>query len=243
MTLDESIDHIIKCSGLIPFFEKEKGEAGKNRLENLQELINAAAEYVVDEESELSPLQQFLDDAALGSGEGQADESQDCVQLMTLHTAKGLEFRFVFLVGMEENLFPNKMSLDETGRLEEERRLCYVGIPRAMHQLILTYAETRRLYGDEVRNTLSRFIRECPPHLIREVRMQPTISRPVTARSFVQQRNDSGLRLGQRVQHSIFGEGVILQFEGQGESSRVQVNFDSAGSKWLVLHFAKLEAL
>jgi DNA helicase-2/ATP-dependent DNA helicase PcrA len=176
---------------------------------------------------------------------------------MTLHSAKGLEFPLVFLVGMEEGLFPHKMSLEEPGRLEEERRLAYVGITRAMSKLVITYAETRRLYGSETYNKVSRFVREIPPQLIQEVRLSNSVSRPFGAVSRNMGGNsmsgesmfagsavpDTGFNLGQRVQHSLFGEGTILNFEGSGAQARVQVNFESEGSKWLMLSYAKLQAL
>ncbi len=159
------------------------------------------------------------------------------------------------LAGVEEGLFPHKMSMDEADGLEEERRLAYVGITRAMEKLIITHAESRRLYGQENFSTPSRFIREIPSDLIQEVRLKNSVSRPLTARD----RNNYGgssyqsepafvqtqypFSLGQRVYHEMFGEGMVLQFEGQGPGLRVQVNFDDAGSKWLVASFAKLEAL
>ncbi|HEY9033867.1 MAG TPA: DNA helicase II [Pseudomonadales bacterium] len=245
LVLEELVEQVIAGSGLLAMFEKEKGETGKNRIDNLQELVNAAASFDQDDSLELSPLQQFLDTAALDAGEGQADDYVDSVQLMTLHSAKGLEFLFVFLVGMEENLFPSRMSLDEPGRLEEERRLCYVGITRAMRKLFLSYAETRRVYGDESHNPVSRFVREIPAELLHEVRMQQAISWPVSARTQrpAVAQQVGGLALGQRVFHNTFGEGVVLQFEGQADNARVQVNFDRQGSKWLVLQYAKLEVL
>lgn len=246
LTLDEAVDETIRRSGLIELFQKEKGESGRNRLDNLQELINAAAEFDSDDEDlQLNDLQQFLDNAALDAGEGQADEYVDSVQLMTLHSAKGLEFPFVFIVGMEENLFPNKMTLDEPGRLEEERRLCYVGVTRAMRRLFLSYAQVRRLYGDEKYNTVSRFVREFPSDLLHEVRMQTEISRPFSdgRPALALQAYDTGFQLGQRVNHKRFGEGVVLQFEGRAESARIQVNFDEHGSKWLVVQYAGLEPL
>jgi DNA helicase-2/ATP-dependent DNA helicase PcrA len=164
---------------------------------------------------------------------------------MTLHSAKGLEFPLVFMAGMEENLFPHTMSMEEPGRLEEERRLCYVGITRAMRTLFLTYAESRRLHGKETYNTLSRFVREIPPDLIREVRPRAMISRPVSlgGRRAEPEVSESGLRLGQRVRHPKFGEGVVLNFEGQGAHARINVNFARQGSKWLVLSYANLEAI
>ena len=241
MLLEELVEHVIQGSGLIEFFKKEKGEKGQARVENLEELVSAAKQFVADEE-ELSPLQQFLDNAALDAGDAQADEHEDSVQLMTLHSAKGLEFPLVFLAGMEENLFPHRMSLEEPGRLEEERRLCYVGITRAMEKLMITYAESRRLHGSETFNTPSRFIREIPAELLQEVRLHSTVARPVS--SMMQaQVPDTELSLGQPVYHQIFGEGVVLNFEGRGASARVQVNFDTDGSKWLVLQYANLQLM
>ena len=186
----------------------------------------------------------FLDTAALDAGDQQADEYTDAVQLMTLHSAKGLEFPVVYLAGVEENLFPHKMSLEEPGRLEEERRLCYVGITRAMRQLYLSYAETRRWYGQESYNTVSRFVREIPANCLKEVRINGSISRPLSANmSHASVGHDTGLLLGQRVMHSVFGQGIVLNIEGQGSNARVQVNFDDEGSKWLVAAYANLEAV
>lgn len=240
--LDGMIDKVIKHSGLLALYQQEKGESAQTRVENLEELVNAASQYHYEQESELTPLQQFLDDVALDAGDNQAEEGDDYVQLMTLHSAKGLEFPFVFMVGLEENLFPSKMSLEESGRLEEERRLCYVGITRAMQQLFMSYAETRRLYGEEKYNSVSRFVRECPQELLRDVRVKPSISRPSIAKpiaqSAVRHSESAGFYLGQRVAHEIFGEGVVLRFEGQDANARVQIEF-AEGSKWLVLEYAK----
>jgi DNA helicase-2/ATP-dependent DNA helicase PcrA len=241
LMLEELVDHIVQVSGLLEFHKKEKGEKGQARVENLEELVTAARQFSPEGE-ELTPLQQFLDSAALDAGDAQADEHEDGVQLMTLHSAKGLEFPLVFLAGMEENLFPHRMSLEEPGRLEEERRLCYVGITRAMEKLIITYAETRRMYGNENFNAPSRFIREIPAELLQEVRLHTTISRPVSTISHVEVP-DTGISLGQRVYHQIFGEGVVLNFEGRGSNARVEVNFDTQGSKWLVVQYAKLQIL
>ncbi|WP_296218915.1 DNA helicase II [Pseudomonas sp. UBA2684] len=248
---------VIEQSGLIAYHQAEKGEKAQARIENLEELVSAARTFDNNEDDELSPLQAFLSHASLEAGDTQAAENEDSVQLMTLHSAKGLEFPLVFLVGMEEGLFPHKMSLEEPGRLEEERRLAYVGITRAMRQLVITYAETRRLYGSETYNKVSRFVREIPPPLIQEVRLSNSVSRPFGAVSRNLGGNsmngdsmfagsavpDTGFNLGQRVQHSLFGEGTILNFEGSGAQARVQVNFESEGSKWLMLSYAKLQAL
>ncbi|MGB1237472.1 MAG: DNA helicase II [Pseudomonadales bacterium] len=253
--LEELTDHAIQLSGLIPHHLKEKGEKAQSRIENLEELVNAAKQFnqqwiqTEDENGEAefsSPLAAFLDQAALDAGEAQADEYQDSVQLMTLHSAKGLEFPLVFMVGMEEGLFPSSRASEEPGRMEEERRLCYVGITRAMQQLYLTYAESRRMYGQDNYNKPSRFIPEIPAELLEEVRLNATVSRPVQTRSNMYSQEAervSGLQLGQRVYHESFGEGIVLNCEGEGAKTRVQVNFDDAGIKWLVLGFTTLEAL
>ncbi|RMG53349.1 MAG: DNA helicase II, partial [Gammaproteobacteria bacterium] len=217
--------------------------------ENLEELVGAARGFRLDEEEHegMDTLTAFLAHAALEAGEGQGDSWEDCVQLMTLHSAKGLEFPLVFLVGMEEGLFPHQMSSEEPGRLEEERRLCYVGITRARRQLYLVCAERRRLYGRDLYNPPSRFIGEIPEELIEPVRpvipVQEThyARRPAAAASTVEPALDGGLQIGQRVRHARFGEGFITQAEGNGPSARVQVQFDEAGSKWLVLAYANLE--
>lgn len=242
LPLEGLVEHCIEQAGLIEYHKKEKGEKGQARVENLEELVSAGKQFVADEADEAPPLQQFLDNAALDAGDAQADEHEDSVQLMTLHSAKGLEFPLVFLAGMEENLFPHRMSIEEPGRLEEERRLCYVGITRAMEQLMITYAESRRLHGSEAFNTPSRFIREIPAELLQEVRINNTVARPVS--SFAQAAvPDTELSLGQRVYHQIFGEGTVLNFEGRGTSARVEVNFDDEGSKWLVLQYANLQLI
>jgi DNA helicase-2/ATP-dependent DNA helicase PcrA len=240
---------VIEQSGLITYHQEEKGEKGQARVENLEELVSAARAFEASEdEQDLTPLAAFLGHASLEAGDTQADEHEDSIQLMTLHSAKGLEFPYVFLVGMEEGLFPHKMSLEEPGRLEEERRLAYVGITRAMQHLVLTYAETRRLYGSETYNKVSRFVREVPPNLIQEVRLSNSVTRPFGgSKTMAPSRLFDGegipqsqFSLGQRVQHAVFGEGVILNFEGAGAQARVQVNF-AEGSKWLMLGYAKLE--
>ncbi len=243
LPLEELAEHVIQSSGLLEYHRAEKGERGQARVENLEELVSAAKTFI-PEDSELAPLQQFLDSAALDAGDAQADAHEDSVQLMTLHSAKGLEFPLVFLAGMEENLFPHRMSLDEPGRLEEERRLCYVGITRAMEKLVLTYAESRRLHGSENYNTPSRFVREIPRDLINEVRLSNTISRPLStfAPNASPAHEDAGIALGQRVMHQVFGEGVVTNFEGRGANARVEVSF-AEGSKWLVLQYANLQAL
>ncbi|HSG10844.1 MAG TPA: DNA helicase II [Gammaproteobacteria bacterium] len=247
LPLGEQVEHVMHPSGLIDHFSREKGEKGQARLENLQELVNAAREYEHDPDSGMDPLSEFLSHAALEAGEGQADAWEDCVQLMTLHSAKGLEFPLVFLCGLEEGLFPHQRSVEEAGRLEEERRLCYVGITRARQQLVLTCAERRRLFGTETYCLPSRFINEIPEELVFEVRARPGVSMPHSTPASVERSfrpaSVGGLQLGQHVRHAKFGDGVIMNCEGQGSSARVQVNFSRAGTKWLVLAYANLEAV
>ncbi|MEQ9880983.1 DNA helicase II [Pectobacterium brasiliense] len=239
-------DRAIKDSGLWSMYEQEKGEKGQARVENLEELVTATRQFSYQEEDQdLMPLQAFLSHAALEAGEGQADANQDAVQLMTLHSAKGLEFPQVFIVGMEEGMFPSQMSLDEGGRLEEERRLAYVGVTRAMEKLTITYAESRRLYGKEAYHRPSRFVGELPEECVEEVRLRASVSRPVNHQRLGTPitQNDSGYKLGQRVRHAKFGEGTIVNLEGSGEHARLQVAFQGQGIKWLVAAYAKLETV
>ena len=243
LSLNEFTEHVIAISGLLDYHRAEKGERGQARVENLQELVTATRLFEPEDDT-ISPLQAFLDSAALDAGEGQADPYEDSIQMMTLHSAKGLEFPLVFIAGMEENLFPHQMSLEEPGRLEEERRLAYVGITRAMKKLVVTYAENRRLHGGDMYNTPSRFIREIPSELIEEVRLNGAVARPLGSlgRGSLAEPPPEGIDLGKRVLHQVFGEGVITQFEGQGSNARVEVSF-SEGSKWLVLQYANLTVL
>jgi DNA helicase-2/ATP-dependent DNA helicase PcrA len=243
LSLAEQMDHAIVRSGLRDYHEKDR-TAAESRLENLDELINVASRFErtpEDLEAGLSELAAFLAHAALEAGEAQGEAWQDCVQLMTLHSAKGLEFPQVFLVGLEDGLVPSHKSLEEPGRLEEERRLAYVGITRARRQLVLCYAETRRMHGMEMYGRPSRFLGEIPSALLHEVRPRVQVSRPMAfARHPVPEPGPSGLRLGQRVVHPNFGEGVVVDHEGSGAHTRVQVNFESGGQKWLVLAYANL---
>ncbi|WP_099134227.1 DNA helicase II [Xenorhabdus budapestensis] len=244
MPLHIQTDRIIRDSGLWAMYQQEKGEKAQARIENLEELVTATRQYSYqDEDEDLMPLQAFLSHAALEAGEGQADAYQDSAQLMTLHSAKGLEFRQVFIVGMEEGMFPSQMSIEEGGRLEEERRLAYVGVTRAMEKLTLTYAESRRLYGKEVYHRPSRFIGELPAECVTEVRLRATVSRPVNHKRLGTpiSTNDSGYALGQRVRHPKFGEGTIINIEGSGEHCRLQIAFQGEGIKWLVAAYARLE--
>ena len=260
LTLAELTQHVVEVSGLYEYHGREKGERGVARKENLDELVTAARQFSgelvlpVDEDGderldERRRLEEFLDLAALEAGDTQSGDGREAVQLMTLHSAKGLEFPLVFLAGMEEGLFPHRMSLEEPGRLEEERRLCYVGITRAMRQLYLTCAESRRLHGQESYNRPSRFIRELPAERLEEVRLNTAITRPTQhagsrgVRVDETVAGDAGLALGSQVRHPTFGEGTVLDVEGQGARARVQVNFDEVGTKWLMLSHVNLEVL
>ncbi len=245
LELHEQVDHVIQMSGLIEHFKKERGERGEGRVENLLELVSAAKGFSPEGETDMQPLESFLAHAVLESGEGQADPYADCVQMMTLHTAKGLEFPVVFLAGMEEGLFPHQRSSADLASLEEERRLCYVGTTRAMRQLYITYAEQRRLYGVDQYGLPSRFIGELPSELIDEIRPRVQISRPafVKRSSALEETVTHNMRMGSRVRHAKFGDGVVLNFEGNGPQARIQVNFETGGTKWLMLSYANLEVV
>jgi DNA helicase II / ATP-dependent DNA helicase PcrA len=240
LPLHEQVDHVLQSSGLIEHYKKDKQDRGEARVENLDELVSAARGFTPEGlEGEMKPLEAFLAHAVLESGEGQADAWEDCVQMMTLHTAKGLEFPMVFLSGMEDGLFPHQRSLNDIDGLEEERRLCYVGMTRAMKQLFLTYAEQRRLHGVDSYGMPSRFIKEVPEDLIEEIRPRIQVARPVAmARVRSEESAGPGMRLGGRVRHKKFGEGVILNVEGNGSTARVEVNFEHhKPAKWMMVEF------
>ncbi len=254
LALHEQVDHVISSSGLIEHHRREKADRGEARVENLEELVSAARGFTGEGSEDLPPLAAFLAHAVLESGEGQADAWEDCIQMMTLHTAKGLEFPVVFLSGMEDGLFPHQRSLNDIEGLEEERRLAYVGMTRAMQQLYLTYAEQRRLHGMDTYGAASRFIKEIPSDLIEEVRARVPVARPLISGRFntagtlhggalreAAGNGQPGMGLGARVRHGKFGEGVILNLEGNGAHARVQVNFEQQGTKWLMLQYANLE--
>ena len=268
--LDELVAMAVETSGLAAHYRKEKGERAEAKLENLNELITAARRFEdrmarePDPEDEYAdrPLAAFVRHTVLEAGEAQAGVDEDSVQLMTLHAAKGLEFPAVFLCGMEEGLFPHQRSVDHHAQLEEERRLCYVGMTRAKRRLYLTNAESRRLHRQESYPSPSRFLRELPSDLVEEVRMASRPARAGPGRGSWPWRGGSGrggpatvnapvagladahpFSLGQRVRHGKFGEGVVLNLEGDGAHARVHVNFAGTGAKWLVLAYANLEAI
>ncbi len=250
LELKDKIDHVLMRSGLRDFYLNESKGQLDSRTDNLDELVSVASRFVRRDEEEtagMSELVAFLSYASLEAGEGQAQADEDGVQLMTLHSAKGLEFPLVFLGGLEEGLFPSSKSLDESGRLEEERRLAYVGITRARQKLILSYAETRRIHGQDMYGIPSRFLREIPPHLLHEVRPKVQVSRTYSggpSRSTGHAPIEAPpLKLGANVMHPKFGSGVVTDYEGTGAHARVQVNFDDEGSKWLVLAYANLQVM
>ena len=250
LPLPEVIDHLIEKSGLRQYYLAEK--EGRERLENLDELINAAASFVQQErrdapvEADATPLASFLAHAALEAGEHQAGDGQDAVQLMTVHAAKGLEFDAVFITGLEQGLFPHDNSTHERDGLEEERRLMYVALTRARKRLTLCHAQTRMLHGQTRYCLPSLFLDELPAALLRKIGQapafaakQPYSGEPAAPHAFAAQTPD-GLRIGQNVHHAKFGLGVIVSAEGRGTEARVQVNFGTAGMKWLALEYAKL---
>jgi DNA helicase-2/ATP-dependent DNA helicase PcrA len=248
LPLHEQFDAVLERSGLRAHYLAESRGQVDSRSDNLDELVSVASRFERrdDEEAEgMSELVAFLAYAALESGEGQAEAGEDGVQLMTLHSAKGLEFPQVFLVGLEDGLFPSQRSIEESGRLEEERRLAYVGLTRARRKLTLTYAESRRLHGMEHLGIPSRFLREIPAALLNEVRPRAGIGRPAYPSATPRWRQPMEidaptLKLGQRVRHGSFGVGVVTDCEGGGAHARVQVNFEEGGAKWLVLAYANL---
>jgi DNA helicase-2/ATP-dependent DNA helicase PcrA len=266
LPLPELVDHVIELSGLRAHYQNEK--EGQERLANLDELINAAASFVAEEgqpnqDGEITgefgnDLSSFLAHASLEAGEHQAGEGDDALQLMTVHSAKGLEFNVVFISGLEDGLFPHENSLTEDKGLEEERRLMYVAVTRARQRLYLSFAQTRMLHGQTRYNLPSRFLDEVPGELVKWLTpragkggfaVQEPSSRSYDATSSFggtprrsQSREGSGFRIGQSVMHPKFGLGVIVNAEGGGTDARVQVNFGAAGMKWLALAMAKLEA-
>lgn len=247
----------VNRSGLLAYFKEQRGEGAQSRAENLEELVSATADFVYDIEEadplQISPILDFLAYTSLESGSLQVDEQQPAVQLMTIHSAKGLEYPVVFICGLEESLFPHLFSAEDQLKLEEERRLCYVGITRAMEQLYITYAQRRRVFGHEEARRVSRFVREIPNDLLEEKSRRMQVNKLGYAQeansefaqhmsSDVGSDTDLGFNLGQRVRHAKFGLGTVVDYEGTGERARVSVFFEGIGTKWLVLSYAKLEA-
>ena len=249
-SLSDLMELIIKETGLYAYHAKEAGEKGKTRTENLEELITATKNFeqsIKDERTNIEIAESYLDIISLDSGDRQASEHDDAAQLMTMHSAKGLEFKLVLLTGLEESLFPHGRSMESASQLEEERRLCYVAITRAMEKLYITHAESRRLHGTDTFNPPSRFLREIPKDLIDEIRPRAQTNIPYNRKDFnetkIEFEEEIGIALGQKVLHKKFGEGIVLNYEGSGDAARVQVNFDSSGTKWLVMAYANLEKI
>ena len=248
--LSELMELIIKDSGLYAYHAKEPGEKGKTRIENLEELITATKNFeqsISEDKKNYEIAESYLDIISLDSGDRQASEHDDAAQLMTMHSAKGLEFKLVLITGLEESLFPHGRSMESVSQLEEERRLCYVAITRAMEKLYITHAESRRLHGTDTFNPPSRFLREIPKDLINEIRPRAQTNIPYNRKDFkeikMEFEEEIGIALGQKVKHKKFGEGIVLNYEGSGDSARVQVNFDSSGTKWLVMAYANLDKI
>jgi DNA helicase-2/ATP-dependent DNA helicase PcrA len=264
LPLPETVGHVIEASGLLAHYKAERD--GADRVENLGELVNAAAAFVQDEAYAAQfvadatdasavpsdPLNAFLAHAALESGENQAAEGADALQLMTVHSAKGLEFHCVFISGLEEGLFPHEQSVVEEDGLEEERRLMYVAITRARTRLYLSFAQTRLLHGQTRYGLASRFLDELPKGLMKWLSAKTGArlddhawrAEPPPARIKAAQGGAARLpfRIGQNVVHPKFGQGVIVSAEGSGEDARLQINFGREGMKWLQLGYAKLTA-
>lgn len=245
MPLFAQTDFVIKHSGLYDMYKQEKGEKGEVRIENLEELVTATREFIKPDEAEdMTDLTAFLTHASLEAGEEQASPHQSCVEMMTLHSAKGLEFPRVFMVGVEEGVFPSFRSFEEPGRLEEERRLAYVGITRAKQKLTICYAESRRVYTKEERHLPSRFITELPPECIQEIRLRGTVTRALNQAKVGSLRTslpENEWKMGQKVKHDKFGFGTVINVEGSDNNTRLQIAFQAQGIKWLIAHLAKLE--
>jgi DNA helicase II / ATP-dependent DNA helicase PcrA len=248
LPLPEVVEHMLPKSGLLAYFQAEKD--GADRLENLQELVNAAALFVQEQEDGHG-LAEFLAHAALEAGEHQAGEGSDALQLMTVHSAKGLEFQAVFITGLEEGLFPHEQSANEDDGLEEERRLMYVALTRARTRLYLSFAQNRMLHGQTRYNVASRFLDEIPSGLIKWLTPRVAAGSMASAAwgkspaensipKAQSRANQQGWRIGQNVVHAKFGQGVIVDAEGQGTDARLQINFGRQGMKWLALEYAKL---
>ncbi len=238
LELHKQVEYVLYASGLIDHYRKEKGEKGLTRMENLEELVNAAHQFTQEGvPDEMSPIAAFLAYAALESGDVQAEVYDDCVQLMTLHSAKGLEFPVVFLAGCEEELFPHYLSMGDPKALEEERRLCYVGVTRAMHKLYMSYAEVRRMHGKEAYHRPSRFLHEIPVELVEEIRFRTKVSRPQAMMSTYQPEPEGRFHVGQEVRHRVFGDGIVLDIEGDGDDMKVTVRFPKLGTKVLIASY------
>ena len=248
LDLSEKVDTILIQSGLMNHYSNDKTDKAGSKKENLEELVTAAKQYVHEEESEMSETEGFIALATLDSSGDSKPDNNECVQLMTVHSAKGLEFPVVFLVGLEEDLFPSRQSKDEPHLLDEERRLCYVGMTRAMSSLTLSYASRRFIHGQSFYSMNSRFLDEIPRNFLNYIK-NPNSDSVITSfedvknppQKRVSSSTDSIYAIGQVVSHAKFGIGTIMNYEGSGDSMRLQIKFQKVGTKWLISSYAKLE--
>jgi len=246
LDLSEKVALLIKESGLIHHYSNDKTDKAGSKKENLEELIAAAKQYNHEQDSEMNEVMGFISLASLdSSGDTSAPEHQN-VQLMTIHSAKGLEFPYVFLTGMEEDLFPSRQSKDEPHLMDEERRLCYVGMTRAMKKLTLSFAIKRFLHGQSLYAYPSRFLDEIPSEYLNSIKQKFG----ATAQNYkdddifnqdIEPEGQGQLSIGVTVKHAKFGFGTVLNFEGDGDSARIQIKFKKAGTKWLISSYANLE--
>ena len=247
LTLSEKVDGILIKSSLMGHYANDKTDKAGSKKDNLDELVSAAKQYTHDEESEMSETQGFIALATLDSSGDSNQPNRNCVQLMTIHSAKGLEFPSVFLVGMEEDLFPSRQSKDESHLMDEERRLCYVGMTRAMKKLNLSYADKRFLHGQSFHSMPSRFLDEVPSTFLNRIKSPhkdfsySESSESYGTRKTMVASSGSPYSIGQTVKHAKFGFGTILNYEGSGDGARVQVKFSKVGTKWLITSYANLE--
>ena len=260
LDLKNLIEKTINLSTLTKYYETKKNEESLSKQENLEELLSTAERFYQNNVDSEDVLSEFLDNAALEAGEFQSKTHEDPVQLMTIHSAKGLEFPIVFLTGMDEGIFPNENRNLNKDFLEEERRLCYVAITRAMQTLYITHANMRYMHGNNNFLIPSRFIGEIDDDLLEPIKSNSTrpfksnkkykmgdqkfddeYSQETHTENFSQEDNSVYIKIGQRVRHLKFGNGVILSYTGKGDSLKIHINFESYGKKWLVMSYAQLD--
>ena len=249
LTLSEKVDSILLQSGLMAHYANDKTDKAGSKLENLKELVSAATEYIHEEEDEMTETEGFIALATLDSSGESNQSNQNYVQLMTVHSAKGLEFPVVFLVGLEEDLFPSRQRVNQPSNIDEERRLCYVGMTRAMQSLTLSHATSRNLYGETIYSRNSVFLDEIPSSFLNHIKNESDgnfyqeYKKSTNEGKSMASTSDSIYSIGQAVKHAKFGMGTVVNYEGSGDSMRVQINFQKAGTKWLITSYAKLETV
>ena len=249
LTLSEKVDSILLQSGLMAHYANDKTDKAGSKLENLKELVSAATEYIHEEEDEMTETEGFIALATLDSSGESNQSNQNYVQLMTVHSAKGLEFPVVFLVGLEEDLFPSRQRVNQPSNIDEERRLCYVGMTRAMQSLTLSHATSRNLYGETIYSRNSVFLDEIPSSFLNHIKNESGgnfyqgYKKSTNEGKSMASTSDSIYSIGQVVKHAKFGMGTVVNYEGSGDSMRVQINFQKAGTKWLITSYAKLDTV